>query len=63
MTAAIGGVGLLLASLALLRQFRPREGQRVERAEWIDITVAISVTSGLTFGVLLIVVGLASWLA
>jgi hypothetical protein len=61
MTAAFGGVGLLVAALALLRQFRPRDGQVVNRSEWIDITVAISVTSGLTFGVMLIVVGISGW--
>jgi hypothetical protein len=59
--AAIGGVGIVVAALALLYQFRPSDGQAPKRPEWIDVTIVIAVTSGITFGVMLIVVGLAGW--
>ncbi len=62
MVAAISGIGLVLGALGLLQGFRPRGDRAVKRADWIDIAVAITVTSGFTFGVMLIVVGIANLL-
>jgi hypothetical protein len=56
----IGGIIFLVAAVGVLRLFRPRGDQPVTRPEWVDIAIAIAVTTGLTFGVMLITVGVAS---
>ena len=56
----IGGIIFLVVAVGVLQLFRPRAGQTVKRPEWVDIAIAIAVTSGLTFGVMLITVGVAS---
>lgn len=41
-----GGTGLVAASFVLLQMVRFREGQVSSRPEWLDISLAILVTSG-----------------
>jgi hypothetical protein len=56
----IGGITFLVAAVGVLRLFRPRGDRPVTRPEWVDIALAIAVTTGLTFGVMLITIGVAS---
>jgi hypothetical protein len=59
---ALAGVGILVAGVALLQAFRPAPGQTVQRAEWIDVSVAITVTTALACGAMLAAAGIAGFL-
>ncbi len=56
-----GGTGLVAASFVLLQMVRFREGQVSSRPEWLDISLAILVTSGLSIGVVCLLAGATSW--
>ena len=58
----LSGLGLLAAAIALLRSFRGRADQPVSRPEWIDIFLALVITAGAAMGVMLVVLGTASYL-
>jgi hypothetical protein len=49
----LAGVAMLVAAIGLLWAFRPTPGQNVARAEWIEISVAITVTTGIAVGLML----------
>jgi hypothetical protein len=59
----LAGLATLAASLALLRAFRPAPGQLVQRPEWVDIWVAITVTGAMGGGAMLTTVGIANLLS
>ena len=55
---ALTGAGILAAAIAVLQGMRPRDGQDVTRAKWIDASAAILVTAGVGLGVTMLVAGL-----
>ena len=57
---ALVGFGMLVAALALLRNFRPRPGQVASRPEWIDVSVSILITASLAVGLMMTIAGVGS---
>jgi hypothetical protein len=55
------GAGLAAASMVLLQMVRFREGQVSTRPEWLDISLAVLVTSGLSIGFVCLLAGTVSW--
>lgn len=56
-----GGAGMMVASLVLLNLVRFREGQVSTRPEWLDIALAIAVTTGISMGFMCLLAGAAAW--
>jgi hypothetical protein len=57
-----GGAGLMAASIVLLQLVRFREGRVGARSEWLEITYAILVTTGLSLGFVCLLAGVATML-
>jgi hypothetical protein len=53
----LSGIVSLCTSIALLLIFRPRGGQVIDRAAWIDTSVAILFSGGVSTGLLLFAFG------
>jgi hypothetical protein len=60
MLLLVGGAGLMAASIVLLQLVRFREGQVSTRPEWLDITYAVLVTTGLSLGLVCALAGVAT---
>jgi hypothetical protein len=53
--STLAGVAILISGFGLLRAFRLEPGQSSARGEWLEITVAITVTAAMGVGLMLVI--------
>jgi hypothetical protein len=48
---------MLIAAVTLLSGLRPRAGQSAVRPQWVDVSIAILITTALVGGVMVVIAG------